>query len=128
MIRAFGTSAGMANLPEVTDTTFDQTVLASPLPVLVDFSATWCAPCRTIEPHVEALAKAYEGRVRVVKCDVDESTAVAARFGIRGVPTLLVFAGGKVAGQLVGSAPRARLEALVDRVLDAAPRPATLAG
>lgn len=105
---------------EVTDDTFAETVLASPLPVLVDFTATWCAPCRAIAPHVEALARAYEGRLRVATCDVDQNVEVSCKYGIRGVPTVLLFVGGQVAGQLVGTAPRARFEAMVDRALAAA--------
>lgn len=112
---------------ELTDDNVAET-LASPVPVLIDFTATWCAPCRAIAPHVAALARAYAGRLRVAKCDVDDNVAIAARYGIRGVPTLLIFSGGQVVGQLTGSAPRARLEALVERTLEVTrprPEPAT---
>jgi thioredoxin 1 len=81
----------------------------------VDFTAAWCAPCRVIVPHLEAVAARYEGRLRVAKCDADENPALAARYEVRGLPTLLLFKGGEVVGQLVGAVPRPRIEALVDK-------------
>ncbi len=87
---------------EVTDANFDATVLKSEQPVLVDFWATWCGPCRAIAPIVEELAVAYKGRAVVGKMDVDSNPATPARYGVRGIPTLLVFKGGQVAEQIVG--------------------------
>jgi thioredoxin 1 len=102
---------------EVTDESFDKEVLSSEQPTLVDFWATWCPPCRAIAPHVDALAEQYQGRVRVGKVDVDENPAVAERYDVRSIPTLLVFKGGKVVGQMVGAGSRAKLEELMQRAL-----------
>lgn len=105
---------------DITDTNFADQALRSPLPVLVDFGAAWCAPCRTIAPHVEALADAYAGRVRVGKCDTDSNQKIAAELEIRSLPTLLLFKDGQVIGQLVGAVPRAKLEAFVQKALTTA--------
>lgn len=105
------------NVLTITDDNFDREVLASPLPVLIDFTAVWCAPCRVIAPHVEALAAAYAGRARVGKCDVDRNQAVAARYDVRAMPTLMVWKGGEVVGQIVGAVPRARIEALLQKAV-----------
>lgn len=107
----------MANVPSVNDLNFDQEVLQSDLPVLVDFTATWCGPCKQIAPFVAQLAQEYEGRVKVTKLDIDENPGTAAKFGIRGVPTLKMFKGGQVVAEQVGAAPKARLDALVQRAL-----------
>jgi thioredoxin 1 len=96
---------------------FDQTVLGSPVPVLVDFTAVWCAPCRMIAPHVEAIARQYAGRLRVGTCDVDGEQELAARLDVRNMPTLMIWRDGQVVGHLVGAAPRAKIEALVQRAL-----------
>jgi thioredoxin 1 len=104
------------NVLEITDDNFAE-ALASPMPLLVDFTAAWCPPCRAIAPHVEALADAYLGRVRVGKCDADDNQRLVADLDVRSLPTVLVFKQGKVVGQLVGAAPRTRLEALVSRAL-----------
>jgi thioredoxin 1 len=101
------------NVLDLNDTNFEQQVLQSPVPVLVDFTAVWCAPCRAISPHIDAIASSSVGRLRVGKLDVDENSATAARFDVRAMPTLLVFKNGQVVGQLVGAVPRARIEALV---------------
>lgn len=91
----------LPHVPEVTDATFDAEVLSSPLPVLVDFTAAWCSPCRALAPVVERVAVESEGRLKVVTVDTDASPEVARRYGVRAVPTLLVFRGGqKTAGHL----------------------------
>src|SRR5438552_16469144 len=97
---------------EVTDATFQAAVLESPQPVLVDFTATWCPPCRAIKPSLEELATEYQGRAKIVAVDVDQSQLTSEQFGIRAMPTLLMFNGGKVVSQLVGAAPKAQLEEL----------------
>jgi thioredoxin 1 len=106
----------MSQVIEVNDHNVDAT-LASPLPVLVDFTAVWCPPCRVIAPHVEAVAAKYDGRLVVGKCDTDGNPELTARFDVRSMPTLLLFKGGQVVGQIVGAVPRARIEALVERAL-----------
>ncbi len=101
----------------VTDAQFKAEVLDSTTPVLVDFWATWCAPCRAIAPTVDELATQYKGKVKVAKVDVDEAQNVAQQFGIRSIPTLLVFKGGKVVDQIVGAAPKSKLEAALQKVI-----------
>jgi thioredoxin 1 len=105
------------NVIELTDTNFTEQALKSPVPVLVDFTAVWCAPCRMIAPTIDALATEYAGRVRVGKCDVDENSALAANLDVRAMPTLMMFKNGEVVGQIVGAAPRAKIEALVTKAL-----------
>jgi thioredoxin 1 len=101
----------------VQDASFKAEVLDSSVPVLVDFWATWCAPCRAIAPALEELATQYKGKVKIAKVDVDESQQVAQQFGIRSIPTLLLFKGGKVVEQLVGAMPKAKLEDAIKKQL-----------
>jgi thioredoxin 1 len=108
--------AGLGVL-EVSDATFDQEVLQSEQPVLVDFWAAWCGPCKALGPTVDALAAAYAGRLKVIKVNVDENGATPSRYGIRGIPALLFFKGGKVADQLVGYVPQDVIEEKVKRLL-----------
>ncbi|MBX3248708.1 MAG: thioredoxin [Myxococcales bacterium] len=105
------------NLEQVNDLNFEEAVLKSDVPVLVDFSATWCGPCKQIEPFVKQLAEEYAGKIKVTKVDIDESPGTAARFGIRGVPTLKMFKGGQVVAEQVGAAPKAKLAELIHRAL-----------
>ena len=106
---------------EVSDATFDKDVLQSEQPVLVDFWAVWCGPCRLIAPVVDELAGAYVGKLKVAKMDVDKNGATPSRYGIRGIPALLLFKGGKVADQIVGYVPREVIEEKINRVLALAP-------
>lgn len=105
------------NTLSVNDLNFDDVVLKSDVPVLVDFTATWCGPCRQVSPLVDQLADEYQGRAKVTKIDIDESPGVTTRFGIRGVPTLLVFKGGQVVQQQVGAAAKSKLAEMLDRSL-----------
>ncbi len=109
--------ANEVDLVHVNDKTFATEVLHSDLPVLVDFWATWCGPCRSISPIVEELAKEFSGRVKVTKLNVDESPATPTQYGVRGIPTLILFKGGKILDQLVGAHPKARLKALIEKAL-----------
>ncbi len=91
----------------VNDTNFEEVVVKSDKPVMVDFWAEWCGPCRMIAPFVEEISKEFEGKAVVVKCDVDNSPGVASKFGIRNIPTILFFKDGKVADKQVGAVPKA---------------------
>ncbi|MFN0159017.1 MAG: thioredoxin [Bacteroidota bacterium] len=99
---------------EFNDGNFDKEVLQSEQPVLVDFWAVWCGPCKMIAPVVEELAKEYDGKLKVGKVDVDNNPDVSMKFGIRSIPTLMVFKGGKVVEQIIGAVPKKNL---VDKVL-----------
>jgi|SRR3954469_20285199 len=105
------------NVLEVTDSNFQAEVLNSKTPVLIDFWAAWCAPCRAIAPHVEALAAEYSGKLRVGKLDIDSNQGVPQQYDIRSIPTLLVFKEGKVVGQLVGAVARSKIEDMVKKAL-----------
>lgn len=105
------------NVIALNDLNFDAEVAKSDQPVLVDFTATWCGPCKAIAPLIDQVADQYVGKARVAKLDIDESRATAMRFGIRGVPTLLVFKGGNVVAQHSGAAPKGTIEQLIQRAL-----------
>ena len=106
-----------ANVLELTDQTFESEVLKGDKPTLVDFWAAWCAPCRAIAPLVEQLATEYAGKIKVGKLNIDEQQQYAAQFEVRSIPTLLMFKGGQVVGQVVGAVPKAKLEDLIKRAL-----------
>jgi len=102
---------------EVNDSNFDDIVLKSDKPVLVDFWAEWCGPCRMIAPALDEISKDYEGKAVVAKCDVDESPEVASRFGIRNIPTVLFFKDGKVADKQVGAVPKKNFVTKLENLL-----------
>jgi thioredoxin 1 len=106
-----------AGIIEVSDASFEQDVIQSELPVLVDFWAAWCGPCKALAPTVDQVASEYAGRVKVAKLDVDHNQASAMRFGIRGIPALLVFKGGKVVDQIVGYVPKEMIDRSLTKVL-----------
>ncbi len=107
----------MASIADVSDATFDDEVLKSTQPVLVDFWAAWCGPCRAVSPIVEQVATSYEGRLKVMKLDVDQNNQTPARYGIRGIPALVFFKDGKIADQIVGYVPKEAIDATVTKVL-----------
>lgn len=102
---------------EITDATFEETVLKSDKPVLVDFWAAWCGPCRMVAPIIDELSKDYDGRAVVGKVDVDSNQQFAAQYGVRNIPTVLVFKDGEVVGRQVGVAPKAAYTEALDSLL-----------
>lgn len=104
-----------ALIKHTSDASFETDVLQSDKPVLLDFWAEWCGPCRSIAPALDELAAAYEGKLQIVKMNIDENTATPARFGIRGIPTLMVFKNGQLAATKVGAMTKAQMTALVDQ-------------
>ncbi|MGB9713239.1 thioredoxin [Dissulfurimicrobium hydrothermale] len=105
------------NVLHVGDSDFDSVVLKSDLPVLVDFWAAWCGPCRAIAPVIDELASDYAGRVKIAKMNVDENPITPGRYGIRAIPTLIIFKGGKVMDQITGAVGKGAIEAVLNRVL-----------
>lgn len=102
---------------EVTDDSFEQDVLKADRPVLVDFWAAWCAPCRMLAPTIEQIAQDFEGKARVVKLDVDDNAVTSARFNIKGIPTLLLFKDGEVKDQVVGATSRDNIARMINNQL-----------
>jgi thioredoxin 1 len=107
----------MSNAQAVNDSTFDAEVLKSSTPVLVDFWAPWCGPCRAVAPTVDAIAGEFAGKLKVVKINTDESGEVAMKYGVTSIPTLMVFKGGDVVERVLGNRPKADLAAMVSRHL-----------
>jgi thioredoxin 1 len=105
------------NVMTFTDANFDREVLQSDIPVLVDFWATWCAPCKAIAPLIDAVADDYSGKVKVGKVNVDDNPATPGKYGVRGIPTLILFKGGAVVDQVVGAVPKSQLDALIAKAL-----------
>ncbi len=101
----------------VTDTTFKQEVLDSEVPVLVDFWAPWCGPCRMVAPVVDEIAQQYEGQVKVVKINTDDNPNVASQYGIRSIPTLMIFKGGQKVDMVVGAVPKTTLASTLEKYL-----------
>src|ERR1044072_7580265 len=107
----------MGKITEVGDNNFETEVLNSTVPVLVDFWAPWCGPCKSIAPIVEELAGEYEGKLKVAKLNVDDHPATASRYGIRGIPNLIILKGGTVKEQIVGAVPKTKLVSAIEKAL-----------
>jgi thioredoxin 1 len=107
----------MSSVAAVSDASFDQDVLQSDVPVLVDFWAPWCGPCRMVAPIVDEIAKEFEGRIKVVKLNTDENPNVASQYGIRSIPTLMIFKGGQKADTVVGAVPKTTLASTISKYL-----------
>jgi thioredoxin 1 len=107
----------VGNVLEISDQTFQQEVLDSATPVLIDFWAPWCGPCKAIAPVVEEVAGTYAGRLKVVKMNVDDNPATPTKYGVRGIPNLILFKKGQVAEQIVGAVPKAHLVRAIDSAL-----------
>ena len=108
------------HVTDVSDNSFEHDVLQSDSPVLVDFWAAWCAPCRMLAPTVEAVAEKYTGNARVVKLNVDENPSVSQRYGIKGIPTLILFKNGKEEERVVGATSKEAISRMIDKHVDAA--------
>lgn len=106
-----------ANTVEITDANFETEVKNSNVPVLVDFWATWCGPCKAIAPHLEALGQEYAGKVKIGKLDVDEQTKTATTFGIRSIPTMILFKNGEPVDQIIGGVPKNKIEEVITKHL-----------
>ncbi len=105
------------NIMEVSDGNFEQEVLQSDVPVLVDFWAPWCGPCRAIAPLIDELSGDYAGKLKVAKCNVDENPKTPSRYGIRAIPTLIIFKGGNVSEQITGAVAKSQISAAIDKVV-----------
>jgi len=109
----------MATVQPVADDSFEREVLQSSTPVLIDFWAPWCAPCRAIAPVVEELAREYDGKLKVMKMNVDENPRTPSRYGVRGIPNLILFHSGQVKEQIVGAVPKAQIVRAISNVVAA---------
>jgi thioredoxin 1 len=107
----------MADLLQVTDETFEAEIMKSDLPAMVDFWAEWCGPCRMVGPAVEELAKQYKGKIKIAKMDVDKNRQTPGKFGIRNIPTLILFKGGQVAQTIIGAQPKTYIEGELKKLL-----------
>lgn len=107
----------MADLLHVSDADFDKEIVRADMPAMVDFWAEWCGPCKMVGPTVEALAKEYEGKIKIAKMNVDENRETPAKFGIRSIPTLILFKEGKVFHTIVGALPKADIEKELKKLL-----------
>ena len=107
----------MADIVEVTDQSFDQEIIHSDIPAMVDFWAEWCGPCKMVGPVVEELAQEYKGQIKVAKLNVDENRETPAKFGIRNIPTLILFKGGEVAQTIIGAHPKNHISEELKKLL-----------
>ena len=108
----------MSRIIQLTDSNFDEEVLGAKLPVLVDFWAAWCGPCRTMGPVIEQIAEEFEGQLKVAKLNVDDNPGSASFYGIRGIPTMILFKEGKPVEEVIGAVPKEQLVAVIARALN----------
>lgn len=106
------------NILNVLDSTFEDEILKSDVPALIDFWATWCAPCKAIAPIVEEMATKYDGRLKVAKMNVDDNQSTPGKYGVRSIPTLILFKDGEVADQVIGAVSKSHIEDFIDRALE----------
>jgi thioredoxin 1 len=107
----------MSDILEVTDDTFEAEIVNSDIPAMVDFWAAWCGPCKMVAPVVEELAQDYDGKIKIAKMDVDQNRQTPAKFGIRNIPTLILFKGGEVAQTIIGAQPKSSIEEELKKLL-----------
>ena len=107
----------MADILQISDDSFDGDVLKAEVPVLIDFWAPWCGPCKAIAPIVEELATEYDGKLKIVKMNVDDNPRTPSQYGVRGIPNLILFKGGEVKEQIVGAFPKAQLVKAIDNLV-----------
>jgi thioredoxin 1 len=107
----------MSNVIHLTDATFEQEVLKSDIPVLIDFWAAWCGPCRLIAPYIDEVSQEYQGKIKVCKLDVDNNQMTAMRYGIRSIPMLLFFKNGEVVDSILGAVPKKNIVEKIDNIL-----------
>jgi thioredoxin 1 len=105
------------NIIEISDNTFEEEVLKSDVPVLVDFWAPWCGPCRAIAPVIDELSGEYAGKLKVAKCNVDDNPKTPSRYGIRAIPTLIIFKGGNVSEQMTGAVAKSQITTAIDKAI-----------
>jgi thioredoxin 1 len=102
---------------EVTEANFEQEVLNSKVPTVVDFWAVWCGPCKVIAPYMEEFASQYEGKVKIAKLDVDNNQNIAAKYGVRSIPTVIFFKNGKMVDQVIGNSPKSKFQERIDKLV-----------
>ena len=107
----------MSDVQQISDSSFEADVLKADLPVLIDFWAPWCAPCKQIAPVVDELAKEYAGRLKIVKMNVDDNPQTPSKYGVRGIPNLILFKGGQVRDQIIGAVPKSQLVKAINQVV-----------
>ena len=113
----FQGGVNVSDVQQINDSSFEADVLKSELPVLIDFWAPWCGPCKQIAPVVDELAKEYAGRLKIVKMNVDENPQTPSKYGVRGIPNLILFKGGQVRDQIIGAVPKAQLVKAINQVV-----------
>ncbi len=112
-----GANQMAGNVTEISDDSFEQEVLSSDIPVLIDFWAPWCGPCKSIAPILDELSSEYEGKLKIVKLNVDDNPTTPTKYSVRGIPNLVFFKGGQVVEQIVGAVPKEQLSSAIDKLV-----------